>query len=223
MLPAGAGFPVEVPLKTPSSRGLFITLEGIDGAGKSSQFEAVVETLRNLGREVVPTREPGGTPLGERLRELLLTHAMSTSTEALLVFAARQEHVLRVIEPALLLGHDVVCDRFTDATLAYQGAGKGIPRDRLEALGHWVHPGLEPDLTLLLDLPAATAAQRIHAQQRETDRFESEPEEFFLRVRQQYLELAREQPQRWCVIDASRSLDEVRAEVMQHVRNIAEL
>ena len=201
-----------------SSRGLFITLEGIDGAGKSSQFDAVVEALRGLGREVVATREPGGTPLGERLRELLLREPMSTSTEALLVFAARQEHVLRVIEPALLLGHDVVCDRFTDATLAYQGAGKGIPRDRLEALAHWVHPGLQPDLTLLLDVPAEVASKRLQAQGREPDRFERESTEFFSRVRQQYLELAREQPGRWCVVDASQDPQSVRLQLMDHIK-----
>jgi dTMP kinase len=210
-------------LKNPSSRGLFITLEGIDGAGKSSQFSALVETLRGLGREVVATREPGGTPLGERLREMVLNEAMSTSTEALLVFAARQEHVLHVIEPALLRGQDVVCDRFTDATLAYQGAGKGIPRDRLEALAHWVHPGLEPDLTVLLDLPAETAARRMREQGRQGDRFEREPEEFFGRVRRQYLELAREQPRRWRVVDATRSLEQVREDVIQNLKKFLEL
>ena len=205
-----------------SSRGLFITLEGIDGAGKSSQFSAVVDTLRGLGRKVVATREPGGTPLGERLRELLLNEPMSTSAEALLVFAARQEHVLHVIEPALLRGQDVVCDRFTDATLAYQGAGKGIPRDRLEALAQWVHPGLAPDLTLLLDLPAEVAAQRMQAQGRTADRFERESQEFFARVRRQYLELAREQPRRWRVIDANRSLEQVSEDVMQNLKSFLE-
>ena len=209
-------------MKTPQSRGWFITLEGIDGAGKSSQFSAVVETLRGMGRKVVATREPGGTPLGERLRELLLGEAMSTSAEALLVFAARQEHVLHVIEPALLRGQDVVCDRFTDATLAYQGAGKGIPRDRLEALAQWVHPGLAPDLTLLLDLPAEVAAQRMQAQGRTADRFERESQEFFARVRRQYLELAREQPRRWRVIDANRSLEQVSEDVMQNLKSFLE-
>nr|WP_018912518.1 dTMP kinase [Thiomonas sp. FB-6] len=209
-------------MKTPQSRGWFITLEGIDGAGKSSQFSAVVETLRGLGRAVVATREPGGTPLGERLRELLLSEPMSTSAEALLVFAARQEHVLHVIEPALLRGQDVVCDRFTDATLAYQGAGKGIPRDRLEALAQWVHPGLEPDLTLLLDLPAEVAAQRMQAQGRTADRFEREPQEFFARVRREYLELAREQPRRWRVIDANRDLEDVREDVLQSLKSFLE-
>ena len=221
---ADVPFPAEAgSLKNSTNRGWFITLEGIDGAGKSSQFSAVVDTLRGLGRKVVATREPGGTPLGERLRELLLSEAMSTSSEALLMFAARQEHVLHVIEPALLRGNDVVCDRFTDATLAYQGAGKGIPRDRLESLAHWVHPGLAPDLTILLDLPAEVAAQRMREQGRQADRFEREPEEFFGRVRRQYLELAREQPRRWCVVDASRSLDEVREEVIQNLKKRLEV
>lgn len=204
-------------MKTTHSRGLFITVEGIDGAGKSTQFAALVQALRARGRDVVATREPGGTPLGETLRELLLGQPMSISTEALLVFAARQEHVLTLIEPALLRGQDVVCDRFTDATLAYQGAGKGIPRDRLQALADWVHPGLEPDLTLLLDLPAEVAAQRMRLQQREPDRFERESVGFFERVRQRYLELAAEQPARWCVVDASQAPEEVRDDMLNHL------
>ncbi len=204
-------------MKTTHSRGLFITVEGIDGAGKSTQFAALVQALRARGRDVVATREPGGTPLGETLRELLLGQPMSISTEALLVFAARQEHVLTLIEPALLRGQDVVCDRFTDATLAYQGAGKGIPRDRLQALADWVHPGLEPDLTLLLDLPAEVAAQRMRLQQREPDRFERESVGFFERVRQRYLELAAEQPARWCVVDASQTPEEVWESMRNHL------
>ena len=204
-------------MKTPHPRGLFITVEGIAGAGKSTQFAALVQALRTRGRDVVATREPGGTPLGETLRELLLGQPMSVSTEALLVFAARQEHVLTRIEPALLRGQDVVCDRFTDATLAYQGAGKGIPRDRLQALADWVHPGLEPDLTLLLDLPAEVAAQRMRLQQREADRFERESIGFFERVRQRYLELAAEQPGRWRVVDASQAPEEVWENMRDHL------
>lgn len=182
-------------------RGLFVTLEGIDGAGKSTQFAVLVDALRQAGREVVATREPGGTPLGERIRELLLHEGMAASTEALLMFAARQEHVLRVIEPALLRGSDVVCDRFTDASLAYQGAGKGIPADRLQALARWVHPGLDPDLTVLLDVAPEVAAARL--QTRAGDRFEREPHAFFARVRERYLELAAAEPQRWAIVDAS--------------------
>ena len=188
-------------MNSPHPRGVFVTLEGIDGAGKSTQFAALVDALRAAGRDVVATREPGGTPLGERIRELLLHEAMAASTEALLMFAARQEHVLRVIEPALLRGSDVVCDRFSDASLAYQGAGKGIPIDRLQALAHWVHPGLRPDLCVLLALPPEVAARRLYG--RDADRFEREPLAFFERVRAQYLALAAAEPQRWVVVDAA--------------------
>lgn len=201
-------------------RGLFITLEGIDGAGKTTQFEAVAEFLRSAGRHVVCTREPGGTPLGERIRTLLLTEAMTTSTEALLMFAARQEHVLRVVEPALLLGHDVVCDRFTDATIAYQGAGKGIPQDRLQTLARWVHPGLSPDYTLLIDVPAELAAQRLQAQGRPQDRFESESLEFFRRVRQSYLNMAAAEQERWGVIDGTQSSAQVRKNVIDNLKKL---
>ena len=194
-------------MSSPHTRGVFVTLEGIDGAGKSTQFATLVGALREVGRDVVATREPGGTPLGERIRELLLHETMAPSTEALLMFAARQEHVLRVIEPALLRGSDVVCDRFTDASLAYQGAGKGIPLDRLQALAHWVHPGLRPDLSVLLDLPPEVAAQRLRG--RDADRFEREPLAFFERVRAQYLQLAAAEPQRWLVVDAQAAPDRV--------------
>ncbi len=194
-------------MSSPHPRGVFVTLEGIDGAGKSTQFATLVGALREVGRDVVATREPGGTPLGERIRELLLHETMAPSTEALLMFAARQEHVLRVIEPALLRGSDVVCDRFTDASLAYQGAGKGIPLDRLQALAHWVHPGLRPDLSVLLDLPPEVAAQRLLG--RDADRFEREPLAFFERVRAQYLQLAAAEPQRWLVVDAQAAPERV--------------
>ncbi|MHB1667518.1 dTMP kinase [Thiomonas sp.] len=210
-------------MKPTSHQGLFITLEGIDGAGKTTQFEAVVATLRAAGRHVTATREPGGTPLGERIREILLAEPMTTTTEALLMFAARQEHVLRVIEPALLQGHDVVCDRFTDATLAYQGAGKGIPQDRLQTLARWVHPGLKPDFTLLIDVPAEVAARRLQTQQRQPDRFEREPLEFFARVRQQYLHLAASEPARWVVIDGTQGLDQVRQDVIQNLKKKLQL
>ncbi len=208
---------------TTSHQGLFITLEGIDGAGKTTQFEAVVATLRAAGRRVTATREPGGTPLGERIREILLAEPMTTTTEALLMFAARQEHVLRVIEPALLQGHDVVCDRFTDATLAYQGAGKGIPQDRLLTLARWVHPGLKPGFTLLIDVPAEVALHRLQKQQRQQDRFERESLEFFARVRQQYLRLAASESARWIVIDGTQDLEQVRHNVIQNVRKMLQL
>ncbi len=207
----------------PTQRGVFITLEGIDGAGKTTQFEAVVGALRAAGRTVVATREPGGTPIGERIRALLLSEPMHYATEALLVFAARQEHVLTVIEPALLRGEDVVCDRFTDATLAYQGGGKGLPVDRLEALAQWVHPGLSPDLTFLIDVPVELAAQRLRAQARNADRFEREPAAFFARVRRQYLALAAAEPSRWAVVDGARDADSVREDLRSHLKKTLQL
>ena len=207
-------------MSSPHPRGVFVTLEGIDGAGKSTQFAALVDALRAAGRDVVATREPGGTPLGERIRELLLHEAMAASTEALLMFAARQEHVLRVIEPALLRGSDVVCDRFSDASLAYQGAGKGIPIDRLQALAHWVHPGLRPDLSVLLDLPPEVAARRLHG--RDADRFEREPLAFFERVRAQYLALAAAEPQRWLVVDATAAPERVAQSLRDALQRLLE-
>ena len=207
-------------MNSPHPRGVFVTLEGIDGAGKSTQFAALVDALRAAGRDVVATREPGGTPLGERIRELLLHEAMAASTEALLMFAARQEHVLRVIEPALLRGSDVVCDRFSDASLAYQGAGKGIPIDRLQALAHWVHPGLRPDLSVLLDLPPEVAARRLYG--RDADRFEREPLAFFERVRAQYLALAAAEPQRWLVVDATAAPERVAQSLRDALQRLLE-
>ena len=202
----------------PYRPGLFVSLEGIDGAGKSTQLQAVVDVLRSAGREVVLSREPGGTEVGEKIRELLLHQAMRPATEALLMFAARQEHVLRVIEPALLNGVDVVCDRFTAATLAYQGGGKGIPTERLEALARWVHPGLQPDVIVLIDVPPEVAAQRL-AQTRQRDRFEQESVDFFARVRANYLQQAAAAPDRWLVVDGTQSLDGVQKIITEHLRN----
>lgn len=202
----------------PYRPGLFVSLEGIDGAGKSTQLQAVVDVLRSAGREVVLSREPGGTEVGEKIRELLLHQTMRPATEALLMFAARQEHVLRVIEPALLKGVDVVCDRFTAATLAYQGGGKGIPTERLEALARWVHPGLQPDVIVLIDVPPEVAAQRL-AQTRQRDRFEQESVDFFARVRANYLQQAAAAPDRWLVVDGTQSLDGVQKIITEHLRN----
>ena len=202
----------------PYRPGLFVSLEGIDGAGKSTQLQAVVDVLRSAGREVVLSREPGGTEVGEKIRELLLHQTMRPATEALLMFAARQEHVLRVIEPALLNGVDVVCDRFTAATLAYQGGGKGIPTERLEALARWVHPGLQPDVIVLIDVPPEVAAQRL-AQTRQRDRFEQESVDFFARVRANYLQQASAAPDRWLVVDGTQSLDGVQKIITEHLRN----
>ena len=196
-----------------SERGKFITFEGIDGAGKSSHIAGVVELLQAHGLVVVASREPGGTPLGEKLRELLLHEDMHLETEALLMFAARREHLARVIEPALARGEWVVCDRFSDATYAYQGGGRGLDKHKCLELEHWVHGHLYPDLTFLFDLPPAVAGERIALQGRELDRFEQERVDFHVRVRNAYLERARTASQRIHVINADRPLEVIRAEV----------
>jgi len=197
--------------------GKFITFEGIDGAGKSSHIAGVVDFLRRHGRTVVSTREPGGTPLGEKLRELLLSEAMHLETEALLMFAARREHLAQVIEPALARGDWVVCDRFSDATYAYQGGGRGLDKTKFEQLEQWVHGHLQPDLTFLFDLPPAVAGQRIAAQGRELDRFEQERDDFHSRVRRAYLERAAQSPQRIAVINADQRLEEIKKQVAEIV------
>jgi dTMP kinase len=191
----------------------FITFEGIDGAGKSSQIAALVALLQERGCAVEQTREPGGTPLGERLRELLLHEPMHLDTEAMLMFAARREHLAARIRPALEAGTWVVCDRFTDATYAYQVGGRGLARARFETLEQWVHGGFQPDLTLLFDLPPAVAAARVAGAGGAPDRFEREQQDFFERVRAAYLERARAAPERICVIAADRPPELIRAEV----------
>jgi len=193
------------------TRGKFITLEGIDGAGKSSHVGFLCERVRARGVEPVVTREPGGTPAGEALRELVLRMPMGAAAEALVMFAARGEHIAQVIEPALAAGRWVVCDRFSDATYAYQCGGRGLSRDVVRTLERAVHPALQPDATFLFDLEPATAYARQRAQSRTPDKFESEAEDFFRRVREAYLERTREHPQRFHVIDASGTLDEVQA------------
>lgn len=196
-----------------SARGRFITFEGIDGAGKSSQIEAVVSVLRERGIAVEQSREPGGTPLGERLRDLLLHEPMHLETEAMLMFAARREHVARLIEPALSAGRWVVCDRFSDATFAYQVGGRGLDAAKFDVLESWVHPGLQPDLTLLFDLPPEVAASRVRSTGVNPDRFEREQRDFFVRVRDAYLERAHRAPQRIHIIDADRSPEQIRAQI----------
>ena len=191
-------------------RGKFITLEGIDGAGKSSHLEFLCGQVRARGLEAVLTREPGGTPAGEKVRELVLQAAMNAKAEALLMFAARAEHVANVIEPALAAGRWVVCDRFSDATYAYQCGGRGLPRDFVVGLERLVHPGLQPDATFLFDVDPAVAFERQRAQSRSPDRFESEKAGFFVRVRESYLERAREHSRRFHLVDASGSLQQVR-------------
>ncbi len=189
----------------------FITVEGIDGAGKSSHLEAIAGRIRASGHEVVLTREPGGTPLGERLREIVLHEPMHPASEVLILFAARSEHLAAVIEPALAAGRWVVCDRFTDATFAYQCGGRGMDREVVRALERVVHPGRQPDVTFLFDLDPGVAAARQQAQGRAPDRFEREQAEFFARVRAAYLERAGDDPRRFRVIDASGPLEAVRA------------
>jgi len=191
-------------------KGKFITFEGIDGAGKSSHVEWLAEWLRTQGKIVHVTREPGGTELGEKLRTLLLNDPMHLETETLLMFAARREHLARLIEPALARGEWVVCDRFSDATYAYQGGGRGLDRSKFLALEHWVHEHVQPDLTLLFDLPLDVARERIARASRVLDRFEQERADFHERVRQAYLERAHANPSRMCIIDASYTLDEIR-------------
>jgi len=189
--------------------GRFITFEGIDGAGKSTHIGFVTDLLKDAGKTVVSTREPGGTAVGEKLRDLLLHEKMHLETEALLMFASRREHIAAVIEPALARGDWVLSDRFTDASFAYQGGGRGLPLSKLDQLEQWVHPHLQPDLTLLFDVPLAVARERLDAT-RTLDKFESEQEAFFERCRNEYLRRAAENPGRIVLIDSTRSIAEVR-------------
>ena len=200
------------------SRGRFITFEGIDGAGKSTHIAGVAELIRLHGYQVVSTREPGGTPLGEKLRELLLHEPMHLETEAMLMFAARREHLARVIEPALARGDWVVCDRFSDATYAYQGGGRD--KAKFAVLEQWVHGHLQPDLTFLFDLHPGVAEQRISAQGRELDRFEQEKRDFHVRVRAAYLERAAAAPRRIAVINADQPLEKIKKLVEEKVISI---
>ena len=186
----------------------FITLEGMDGAGKSTHIPSIIEMLKARGHEVVSTREPGGTPLGERLRELLLHEAMHAETETLLMFAARREHIANVIAPALKRGAYVLSDRFTDATFAYQSGAKGVSANKVEILEQWVQEDLQPDITLLFDVPVEVSIARL-AGARSPDKFERESADFFTRIRNAYLERASKNPQRFRVIDGSKSLEEV--------------
>ena len=200
------------------AKGCFITFEGIDGAGKSTQLEWVRELLVKRGVAVTVTREPGGTSLGERLREILLhsEDAVLPETEALLMFAARREHIDKVIAPALDRGEVVLCDRFTDATIAYQGGGSGVDIAKLESLERWVQGELQPDLTLYFDLPVDVAKERIN-DLRKSDRFERETDRFFEQVRQAYLARARSHPQRIRVIDANASLEVINKQLEEIV------
>ena len=202
------------------ARGRFITVEGVDGAGKSSHIEAIAAQIRAAGHALVVTREPGGTPLGETLRQLLLTEAMDIGTEVLLMFAARREHIVQVIEPALAAGRWVLSDRFTDATFAYQGAGRGLGQQRVAILERWVQawgdvkgdteaPLLQPDLTLVFDVPVEVARQRLLRDPEQLDRFETELGPFHQRVRDEYLRRVAREPQRMRRIDSSLARPEV--------------
>jgi dTMP kinase len=208
------------------SGGRFITLEGIEGAGKSTLARYVADWLSERGIAVRLTREPGGTPLAERLRQIVLergTEPLSAVSETLLMFAARSQHVESVILPSLAAGQWVVCDRFTDATRAYQGSGRGVDAGLIEALAHAVHPRLAPACTLLLDLPAAAGLKRARERRGATgaDRFEAETLGFFERVRGGYLEIARREPERVQLIDASAPLSEVRARIATILSRLA--
>ena len=190
----------------------FITFEGIDGAGKSTHIGFVADYLRQRGVVLVSSREPGGTSLGEKLRELLLHEKMHLETEALLMFASRREHIAQVIEPALARGEWVLSDRFTDASFAYQGGGRGLDLAKMDVLENWVHPQLQPDLTLLFDVPLEVARLRLDAS-RTLDKFEREHADFFNACRNEYLRRARQFPQRIAVINADQALESIRQQV----------
>lgn len=200
--------------------GKFMTLEGVDGAGKSTHLDWLVAHLRGQGRTVVQTREPGGTPLGEKLRELLLHEPMHLETEALLMFAARREHLERVIRPAIERGDWVVCDRFTDASFAYQGGGRGLATEKLGQLERWVQGDFQPDLTLLFDLPVEIAAQRMAGAARQLDRFEQEKVDFHERVRAAYLQRASAMPARIRIIDGSQTIESIKKQLEEIISSV---
>ena len=200
-------------------KGKFITLEGMDGAGKSTHIPMIVELLQARGVEVVSTREPGGTPLGEKLRALLLHEAMHPETETLLMFAARREHIANVIEPALARGAYVLSDRFTDATYAYQCGAKGVLPSKIKQLETWAQGDLRPDATLLFDVPVEISLQRL-ASAREPDKFERENAQFFKKLRQAYLQRAAENPHIFHIIDANQSIEKVKVLVKDIIASI---
>ena len=193
-------------------RGKFITLEGMDGAGKSTHIPDIIKLLEKKDVEVVSTREPGGTALGEQLRTLLLNEPMHPETETLLIFAARREHIAQIIDPALARGAWVLSDRFTDATYAYQCGGRGVLANKVIDLEAWVQGGLQPDLTLLFDVPVEVSVARL-ASARTPDKFERESKEFFTKIRNAYLDRAYRNPNRFCIINSNQALDDVKAEV----------
>jgi len=200
----------------------FITFEGVDGAGKSTHLQWFADQLQRRGLNVVVTREPGGTPLGEQLRDILLRQTMNIGTEALLMFAARLEHIEQVIKPALRAGKWVISDRFSDASFAYQGGGRGMEWEKLRELEQWVHPDLQPDLTLFFEVPVDVARQRLRVTDRggvnnvSLDRFEQEQADFFERVRAGYHRRIQENPQRYAVIDGAQTVGGIKT-VLEHI------
>jgi dTMP kinase len=202
----------------------FITFEGIDGAGKSTHLAWFADALRRRGLDVEVTREPGGTPVGERLHELLLSQPMNVGTEAMLMFAARFEHIEQVIKPALRVGKWVVSDRFSDASFAYQGGGRGMDWEKLRQLEQWVHPDLQPDLTLFFDVEVEIARKRLRLPDRadnvSLDRFEQEQADFFERVRTGYQRRVQENPQRYVVIDGAQTVDAVKRKLEEIIKTI---
>ncbi len=198
-------------------RGKFITLEGIDGAGKSSHLAFIADRIRRRGHEVITTREPGGAPLSEKLRAMLLHEKMHADTEVLLMFAARREQLLETIQPALDRGTWVICDRYTDSTYAYQCGGRGLPEERVQVLEQWVHGNLQPDLTFLFDAPLMVARERLEKSTPNPDKFEREQGEFFARVRGAYLQRAAQHPARLKVIDSSRTLEAIQADLASYL------
>ena len=201
------------------SKGKFITFEGVDGAGKSTHIDAVISFLESNNISVKRTREPGGTKLGEKLRELLLHDEMDPETETLLMFAARRQHIAEIIKPNLDEGIFVVSDRFTDATYAYQYGGKQVAYSKIQTLEAWVHPDLKADLTLLFDLPVEISIDRLK-KNRTPDKFEKESEAFFNRLRNVYLDLARQHPNRYKIINANQSIETVSHDVIEAIKTI---
>jgi dTMP kinase len=201
-------------------RGRFLTVEGVDGAGKSTHLQFIADFVAARGRHAIVTREPGGTDLAEHLREAILTQAMAPEVETLLIYAGRADHVARVIRPALEAGSWVICDRFSDATAAYQVAGKGVPAQLVDSLAAIAHPGLVPDRTLVFDCPYETAAKRLSASGKKLDRFEREDRAFFERVRGAYLARAKAEPARVRVIDATASLSDTRKALERHLSDL---
>jgi dTMP kinase len=203
-----------------SARGRFVTLEGVDGAGKSTHVQFIADALAAGGRRVIVTREPGGTELAEQIRNTVLKERMEPIIGTLLLFAARADHVARVIEPALAGGSSVVCDRFTDATIAYQGAGEGVPRDLIDRLAQAAYRGLAPDRTLIFDVPFEVAAQRLKGSGKTLDRFEREERAFFERVRNAYLAIAKAEPKRARIVDASGDQAAVRKAITRELAGL---